>query len=60
MLEYESVPSQNAHKSIRRPRPFKYGLETESEYSMYYGITIFLDRYHGNSMVHFEVPESTM
>ncbi len=29
MFEYESIPSQNAHKSMIRPRPLKYGLETE-------------------------------
>ncbi len=29
MFEYESIPSQNAHKSMTRPRPLKYGLETE-------------------------------
>ncbi len=31
MFKYESIPSQNAHKFMTRPRPLKYGLETESE-----------------------------
>jgi len=31
MFEYESIPSPNGHESMTRPRPLKYGLETESE-----------------------------
>ena len=31
MFESESIPSQNAHESMTRPRPLKYGLETESK-----------------------------
>jgi len=33
MFEYDSIPSPNGHESMTRPRPLKYGLETESEMS---------------------------
>jgi len=40
MFEYESIPSPNAHESMTRPRPLKYGLETESSPSLEYYNTV--------------------